>query len=332
MPVGFTDGLSFDQQRPNWDGDGPRPLKWAAWYPAAANAIEQASSASSWFHEEPVAREAHLLATEKSYPVVMLSHGTGGVAMGLSWLAHRLAQSGFVVLAVNHHGNTGTEPYRAEGFLCLWERARDLSVLLDDRAWHERLGGTIDSRVYVGGFSAGAYAAMLLMGARVAYSQFEPANPIRSPIRGPREFPNLADEIPSLFERNAVFRSSWERRSDSYSDERFSAALVLAPGRSVLGFSAESLAGIKRLVHITVGDADSVAPPAVCSTWLHGEVRGSGLEILTRDVGHYVFLPKPTPLGQKEAPEYFIDAPNVDRGAIRDHVARSATRLFSPAP
>jgi predicted dienelactone hydrolase len=330
MPVGFMEGLSFDLQRPNWDGDGPRPLKWAAWYPAANGAKEQPSSVPSWFREAATARDAPLLQTEIGYPLVLLSHGAGGVAVGLGWLGHRLAQRGFVALAVNHHGNTGVEPYRAEGFLCLWERARDLSALLDQNDWRDRLAADLSDRVCVAGFSAGAYAAMLLMGARVAYSQFEPANPLKSPVRGPREYPNLAIQIPSLLESNAVFKESWGRRSDSCSDDRFRAALVLAPGRSVLGFAPESLTQITRPIRIIVGDADTIAPAAECSGWLHSRVPGSELEMLL-GAGHYVFLPEAASLGLKQAPEIFVDATGVDRRTIHNHVAQSATRFVGAA-
>jgi predicted dienelactone hydrolase len=332
MLVGYMEGLAFDEQRPNWDGDGPRPLKWTAWYPAAEGVPEQRTAPPFWFEEAPVVREAPLLLLAGAYPLVLLSLGTGGVAAGLAWLGHRLAQRGFVVLAVNHHGNTGNEPYRAEGFVCLWERARDLSALLDQTDWRQRLGGRLKPWAYIAGFSAGAYAAMLLMGARVAYSQFEPANPVKSPLRGPREFPNLADEIPVLLERSAVFRQSWARRSDNYADGRFGAALALAPGRSVLGFAAESLTRINRPVQMIVGDADTIAPAATCAGWLHSRVPGSRLAILGTGVGHYAFLPEPTPFGRQEAPDIFVDAAGVDRRAIHDQVAASAISTFGEAP
>ena len=329
MPVGFTDGLSFDESRPNWDDDGPRPLRWCAWYPAVENAVERPLSEPSWFQSGPVARDADLLRTDRLGPVVLLSHGTGGVAAGLAWLAHRLAQHGLITLAVNHHGNTGAEPYRAEGFLCLWERARDLSVLFDDANWRSKLGSGLDSQAFVAGFSAGAYAAALLMGARVAYSQFEAGNPIKSPIRGPLEFPNLAGEISQLLNRSAVFRASWKRRRADYRDGRFAAALLMAPGRSVLGFTAESLSQIDKPVWIIVGDGDSVAPAAECSRWLKERVQSSSLEVLGAGAGHYVFLPEPSPLGIKEAPRVFADPEGVDRRAIHDRVASAAVRLFA---
>jgi predicted dienelactone hydrolase len=329
MTVGFTEGLSIDAQRQNWCGDGPRLLKWAVWYPAVEDALEEKSSAPSWFDESPVARNAALRPSEKPYPLVLLSHGTGGVAAGLEWLGRRLAQRGFVALAVNHHGNTGAEPYAPEGFLCLWERARDLSALLDDEGWRKRLGGSVNAHAGVAGFSAGAYAAMLLMGARVAYSQFEPDNPVKSPVSGPVEFPDLASRIPALLEENAIFRQSWNRRRDSYADSRFTAALALAPGRSVLGFESQSLTCISKPVRIFVGGADALAPAQECSRWLCGNVPGSKLEILPK-AGHYVFLTKPSALGLKEGQKIFSEAQGVDRAVVHERVALSASRLFDP--
>jgi predicted dienelactone hydrolase len=327
MPVGYKEGLSFDAQRLNWRGDGPRPLAWYVWYPTAAGAVERIASAPSWFEEGPLAPDAELKPSEKPYPLVLLSHGAGGVAAGLEWLGHRLAQRGFVALAVNHHGNTGAEPFRAEGFLCLWERALDLSALLSDNGWRRKLAGDVSANACVAGFSAGAYAAMLLMGARVTFSQFEPENPVKSPLGGPREFPNLTDEIPALLEKNAVFQKSWERRKESYADNRFSAALALAPGRSVLGLEEKSLMRINKPVQIFVGAADTIAPPEQCSGWLHKCVSSSALEVLPK-AGHYIFLPEPSPLGLEKEPDVFIDAPGVDRNSVHERVALSAIELF----
>jgi predicted dienelactone hydrolase len=328
MPVGFSEGLAFDYSRTNWAGDGPRPLRWSMWYRAIDTAQERPLTESSWFELGAVARDAEACLPTEPYRVVLLSHGTGGVARGLDWLARRLAREGIIALAVNHHGNTGSEPYRPEGFLCLWERARDLSALFDCEDWRARLRGEISLNVAVAGFSAGAFAGMLLAGARVAYSQFEDENPERSPFRGPREFPDLADRISNLFDTSHAFKVSWNRRRALYRDSRVKAVLALAPGRSVRGFSAESLRNIEIPVHIVVGDGDAVAPPDHCAHWLHDHTSGSSFEMLSGGAGHYVFLPKPTPLGLERARDIFEDAPTVDRGMIHDTVASSAISFF----
>jgi predicted dienelactone hydrolase len=326
--VGFAEGVAFDPARSSWDGNGLRPLSWVVWYPAVAGAVETPPPAPSWFLNGPVAYGAALRGTSKPYQVILLSHGTGGVAAGLEWLGRRLAERGFVALAVNHHGNTGTEPYRPEGFVCLWERALDLSAVFDDSGWRKALSGHFNDHAYVAGFSAGAYTAMLLMGARAEYSQFEKANPKQGPVRGPREFPDLADKIPALMKDSAIFRQSWERRLSSFCDDRFRAALVLAPGRSVLGFSQKSLAKIRKPVRIVVGDSDEVAPSQECARWLREHVGNSELEVLGSGVGHYIFLPEPTTEGLRTAPDIFIDASGVDRRAIHDRVVASAIDFF----
>jgi predicted dienelactone hydrolase len=305
-------------------------LAWSTWYPASDDAIESPPTTPSWFKQRAVAHNAPMKISSVPRPLVLLSHGSGGVAAGLGWLGHRLAQAGFVALGINHHGHTGSEPYRPEGFLCLWERATDLSALLDADDWREALGGTIERRAHVAGFSAGAYTAMLLAGARVAYSQFEPDNPQKSPIRGPREFPDLADHIPSLLQ-NGIFLESWNRRRNSFRDDRFKAVLAIAPGRSVLGFAEESLEQITARVCIVGGDADVIAPAGECCRWLHDNMRSSSLDIIKGGVGHYTFLPEPTPQGLKAAPDIFADTAGLERNDVHQHVAKTAISFFCPS-
>ncbi|MBP1858835.1 alpha/beta hydrolase family protein [Rhizobium herbae] len=330
MPVGFREGISFDGARRNWDDSGPRPLSWSAWYPASKDACVAAPATSSWFKREPVAWDARLASSEATFPLVLLSHGSGSSTAALEWLAYRLAQCGYVALGVNHHGHTGGEPYRAEGFLCLWERARDFSALLDDPSWRHAVGGAVDNEACVAGFSAGAYTAMLLMGARVAYSQFEPGNPVKSPIRGPREFPDLIDELPRLRDV-PVFRESWERRRSDYTDPRIKRAAVIAPGRSVLGFAKDSLQTIRKPIQLYGGGDDTVAPPAECCEWLHKNVPGSTCEIIT-GVGHYTFLPEGTEIGDQAAPELFQDKLGVERRAVHACVAQRIAGFCGCAP
>nr|WP_244435348.1 alpha/beta fold hydrolase [Methylobacterium sp. B34] len=251
---------------------------------------------------------------------MLLSHGSGASALAMDWLGHRLAERGFVAIGIDHHGHTSNQTYRAEGFLCLWERARDVTALLDDPSWRGDLGIAVEDRACIAGFSAGAYSALLLAGARVAYSQFEPDNPVTSPIRGPREFPQLAEELPKL-QSSAVFRASWERRRDDYRDERVRCAVAIAPGRSVLGFSEESLRAITRPVLLIGGDADTTAPPDLCCRALQTSVDTSTFETIRGGVNHYTFLPEGSDRGREAAPELFEDAPGLDRKSVHDHVA-----------
>ncbi|MGV1760799.1 alpha/beta hydrolase family protein [Rhizobium sp. A22-96] len=328
MQVGFRTGNAIDPLRQNWDGTAPRPLVWTAWYPTDESSIVHMPAEKSWFRKEAVAFNAPAACSNTTLPLVLLSHGTGATAASLEWLGFRLAQRGFVALAVNHHGNTGSESYRAEGFLCMWERASDLTAILDEPSWRRELNVEINHQICVAGFSAGAYTALLLAGARVAFSQFEPDNPVKSPIRGPREFPNLVDQLPTLY-GNPVFRTSWERRRGDFSDPRVRAAFAIAPGRSVLGFSQDSLQAIRKPVQVVGGDGDMIAPPKQCCDWLSRHIPFCKTEILGEGVGHYTFLPEGSENGLTAAPELFLDADGVSRTAIHEEVAGKAVRFFA---
>lgn len=261
------------------------------------------------------------------YKVVLLSHGSGATGSALEWLAVKLADAGFIALAVDHHGHTGAEPYRAEGFLCLWERATDLSVIFRHSDWRNLLGGHFAEHAFVVGFSAGAYSALQLLGARVSFSQFESENPEKSPHTGPREFPDLAKMIDPLLKSNEVFRDSWERRRGDFRDAHVRSAVLLAPGRSVRGFDLASLAAIDDTVSLLAGDADTAAPIEVCANWLSQNIKLERFERI-KGAGHYVFLPHGTDKGMIAASELFEDISAIDRAKVHNFAADVAIRQF----
>ncbi|UZE50432.1 alpha/beta hydrolase family protein [Rhodopseudomonas sp. P2A-2r] len=334
MKVGYRTGRFEDPARPNWDGNGPRPLAWTAWYPASDDAITHerllGPRSAPTYSIGPMAANAALRATPQRLPLVLLSHGTGGSALGLGWLGRRLAQYGFMAIGVAHHGNTLNEPYRAEGFLCWWERPRDLSVLLDRMVSHSEFADRIDvNRVFAAGYSLGGCAVASLLGAITETSRFQRSAANPNPARGVPEFPDLADHLPGLLESSAVFRESWARMSNDYRDPRLKAALLLAPGRGLLGFNAASLTVIDTPARIIVGGADPALPAA---RWLHPRLRASVLDVLPADVGHYIFLPEATDAGRRDSPPNCVDAPGVDRAAIHQHAADAAVALFEAMP
>ena len=112
--VGYVDGRFFDDERNDWAGTGPRPIGWTAWYPADPGARERTHLLGPpdrpLFVMGQTAEEAPMEPGVESWPVVLISHGTGGSAAGMGWLGCRLAARGYVVLGVDHHGNTAGEP------------------------------------------------------------------------------------------------------------------------------------------------------------------------------------------------------------------------------
>ena len=225
------------------------------------------------------------------FPVILLSHGTGGTAASLGWLAERFAATGYVVIAVDHHGNTASEPYRAEGFLCWWERPRDLSVALDALISVGAFANRLDvANITAVGFSLGGHTVISILGGITDMTRFEDWEET-SPLRaGPREFPDLIDHVEPLLRKSAVFRLSWERQSASCNDHRVKNAIALAPAPTVRAFTLPSLAAIARPVTIMVGGADREAPADSCAVWLNSKLPHSQITLLGQDVGHYTLL------------------------------------------
>ena len=336
--VGTVAGRFEDPNRTDWDGAGPRPIAWRAWYPAADGTLPPephrseagAPEAGALFLSPPVVEEASLSETGHRWPVVLLSHGTGGRAQSLAWLGTRLARKGYVCLAVSHHGNTAEEAYRAEGFLCWWERPSDLTVALTAFATDPRFAGRLDlDRVYAAGFSLGAYTVLSLAGAItelplfLAWGDRQPGG-----LKGPPEFPDLPDRVEGLLRSSPTFRASLERQSLTYADPRIRAVTAIAPPPPVRGFRPKTVAAIRLPVAILVGQADPEAPHEACALWLKQQNPEFAVELLGETVGHYVFLNEATDLGRREAPQICLDAPGVDRRAIHDRAAAFADAHF----
>ena len=121
-----------DPKRPHWSKKGPRPLVTELWYPADEKTQEATffiGDHKPLFKFDPIAIDAEMHPGPQSFPLIVISHGTGGSALQMGWLARSLAQHGYIAAAVNHHGNNSLEPYLAQGFSLWWERAKDLTCV-----------------------------------------------------------------------------------------------------------------------------------------------------------------------------------------------------------
>lgn len=331
-PCGYRTGLWLDATRPDWDNIGPRPLSWAAWYPVTRTAAEEAAPLTAHgIFDLGAVYPNRPLAAGGPWPVVLLSHGTGGSAESLGWLARALACRGAVVLAAQHHGNTSQEPYRAEGFLCWWERARDLSALLNlcvtTQHWCRE---ALDlDRVSAVGYSLGAHTALSLGGAITSMSLLvQWQNATASAVRGPREFPDLADRIPLLLERSEVFRASWARQGDDHRDPRVGAIVAIAPPPPVRALTPDSLRAIDMPVTLIAGGADAEAPASIGAEWLQATHPGFALHDVGSTVGHHAFLGLPSVIGRFECPELFTDAAGVMRSDVHRNVVQICSKIF----
>ncbi|HYN94683.1 MAG TPA: alpha/beta hydrolase [Pilimelia sp.] len=252
-----------DPSRPHWRApERPRPVPVTVWQPTAGAG---------------------------PYPVILLSHGTGGAAAALSWLATELAAAGFLVAGVDHHGNTYVEPPDPRGFARWWDRARDLSVALD-----AVLAGDHDAdprRVGAAGFSLGGYTVAALLGARIDEIRYRAV--ADGAVPPPPEYPDLLTDLRAVLGPAGLARLLAECVAD-VRDARVRAGLLLAPALAP-ALDPASLAAISAPVRVLWGDADTICPPpANAHAYLAGIPGASGAS-LGPDVGHYAFTGTDTP-------------------------------------
>lgn len=329
--VGLRTLFYTDDMRLNWHGTGPRPLLVDVWYPAAPTAHEApvlvGEPEAPLFRAGHAARGANLPDDDLIFPLIMISHGTGGAAVQLGWLASALAAQGYIVAGVNHHGNTAVEPYTPQGFARVWERPQDLTLMLDRLLDDPIFGSRIDlRRVGAAGFSIGGYTALALAGGVLDLHALQAAyrasgRPLAS--LAPPEFPD-AETVVALLTRLADEDSSHRQ---SYCDGRVRAAFVIAPAFGE-AFTAAGLAPIIIPVKIVAGAADTNTPPSLNAVRYTSLIKQADLVILDGQVGHYTFLAESTPLGQRLLPELCVDHPSIDRAAIHQQVSQSAVEFF----
>lgn len=316
-----------DAARRHWLEARPRPLSTVLWYPAADDAEDEEllfGGSEPLFRLAPVARDAPWHPGRGKSPLVLLSHGTGGSALQMGWLARHLCMHGYVCAAVNHHGNNSLEPYLAQGFLLWWERASDLSALLDQLLAHPDLGARIDpERIGAAGFSLGGYTVIAAAGGRASMRQFERF--CRGPdadvtCDGPREFPGAVDALPELIANDPLVKASFARHEDSFEDRRLRAAFAMNPALAG-AFTTEGLASVDVPMHIVACEGDTVVPAATNACRYSERIPGAGLTLLNGALDHYVFLAEATETGKRLAPFECIDPPPTERSEIHARVA-----------
>jgi predicted dienelactone hydrolase len=108
----------------SWRGAKTHALMTSVWYPADTTSVEKPQWVgppnAPLFAIGAAAPDARLAAGR--FPLIVLSHGTGGSALMMGWLGTALAAHGYIAAAVNHPGNNALEPYTPKGFSLWWER------------------------------------------------------------------------------------------------------------------------------------------------------------------------------------------------------------------
>ncbi|GAA6152727.1 alpha/beta hydrolase family protein [Pseudoteredinibacter isoporae] len=141
-----------------YDSERERPIKLNIWYAAKADCQSVLKCVDS---------------NTESPNVVVMSHGAMGSVRSMNWIAYPLAARGYVVIGVNHFGESwvyGQENINPAAALKLWERPKDISVALNQLAKQSPFDKALNlSDVLAVGFSSGGSTVLSLAGAKYQY-------------------------------------------------------------------------------------------------------------------------------------------------------------------
>lgn len=332
--VGMIQRIFVDEQRKNWLGNAPRPISTVVWYPTLSAEKEEniviGNPEKPIFISGAAIRNAEISASKKNYPLIVLSHGTGGSALQMMWLGQYLASRGFIVAAINHHGNTGAEEnYAPQPFALWWERTQDLKVAINKLLADSQIGKHIDAKkIGAAGFSIGGTTVTSLAGGVFSiddYYRFCASAQRDATCVSPPEYATAMKEFEELKTKDQIVVESLKRAGDSFRDKRVKAVFAIAPALGS-SFTETSLQSIKIPFEIVVGDADKMTPAKTNAQRIAQSVKKSNLTILP-NVTHYTFLGECTDFGKTILP-ICRDEQEVDRSAARQKVRQMAAEFF----
>ena len=252
-----------------------------------------------------------------TYPLILLSHGSGGDPSNHIWLINSLVENGYLVAAPTHPLNN-TRDNSDIGVISVWERPADLSLMLDTLLGKSVWSSHIDpDRIGAAGFSSGGYSVISLGGALYDWEMF-------------KEYCNGESKGPDCSLAEGSSGIDFAGSSISYKDERIKAIFAMAPAVGP-AITEDSLKSITVPVLITASKDDELVLPEFHALRYANHIPGSELELLEIG-GHFIFLECNI---VTHVADWFIKeldlcgkAFNVDRGKIRREVADSAIKFF----
>lgn len=253
----------------------PEGLLLHLWYPTNEGAISLIGQ-NALFYGFHARRDAP--ADGRVHPLVLLSHGSGGNAERLGWIAARLAGEGLIVAAVNHPGTTSGDSL-PERTVTPWERIDDLRAILDLMQATPPAGLRPDmGRVGAAGFSLGGGSALLLGGARLSKDAFI-AYCDRNAGR---------DDCGWLAEGGVDFAAIDATRYErDNSDPRVKAVVAVDPALSQ-AMTKESVARMGATMIINLGEGNSI-PEAMRADHLAASIPGA-VYLAVPGAAHFSFL------------------------------------------
>ncbi len=270
--------------------EGPAPaLRGAVWYPCDAppGQVQAGRVALTASKDCP--------AEGGPWPLVVISHGSGGSFLGHHDTAQALAEAGFVVAAVNHPGDSVQDLAR-QGEASIFEtRPADMRRLVDHLLARWPAHAHIDAgRIGFFGFSRGGYTGLVAAGA------------VPDLRRGASFF---CRQVPEA----ALCRQPVKAELAVRADPRIRAAVIVDPFNT---FTPEGLKPVAVPVQLWASErgGDGVTPESVEA--LRRDLPVAPDYRVAAQAGHFGFMAPCPPALVEALPQVCRDAPPFDRAAF----------------
>jgi len=306
VPAMAANGITFREVHEPTTGTS---MSAAVIYPSAGMAAPQTTPLGPY----QVAALPALPLAPGRHPLVLISHGHGGSALGHHDLATALADAGFIVAAIEHAGDSHRDQSGFGTDRVLLGRAWQVSALLDLLLADPQLGPHIDdTRIGVAGFSAGGYTSLLLLGATpdfnrgLAYCAAQPDDV------------ELCQSTPASYAPLTLTKPT--------ADARIRAGFVMAP--LAVFFDTASLQAVTAPVFLYGAMADQVLLPDYNLLPVRDALPRLHSFRGIVGAGHYVFL---APCGagmHQELPALCDDPQGIDRRVLHGRINADAVRFF----
>lgn len=275
------------------DAEGGEAIRLLAMYPGVApeQPVQMGPYSLSAAMGGPVAAGV--------FPLVVISHGTGGSHLLYRTLASHLARHGYVVVMPEHPRNNRNDNTLGGTATILMNRPRHIRVVMDWAFSHEGFEGSIEpGSAAVVGHSLGGYTALALAGG--------------VPASFPNEWPDRVVQPMTVTP-----------------DARVRALVLLAPATPWFK-DPGALSQVRVPVLMFTGEKDGDAP-----AWF-GEIVARGLpgpgqltHVVVPNAGHYSFLAPFPPAMVSPSFRPSQDPPGFDRAAFHEQLSEDVLAFLN---
>lgn len=313
--IGQTQLMLFDKKR-------NRPVTTEIWYPTK-DTTKINVTAEYPFELPRTSKDADL--DPGTFPLILLSHGTGGNRISLMWLACELASNGFIVAAVDHYGNT-LDNKIPEHFVKVWGRPLDISFALDNILDNPKFNAKIDTtKIGMAGFSLGGYTAIALAGGILDYDLLKEFSFTKE---GKKEFdlPELGD-VSKFITPEIVAKGNKDFKN--LKDARIKTFVAMAPALGQGFNQKEQFTNIHNPILIIGAQNDNRAPVITNAKHYNSLIKGSEYIELKGKVGHYIFMNVAKNGLKRNAPIIFDDDETINRRYEHNKIAEIVLEFFN---